>query len=280
MQWPSPWGWGFPGWHIECSAMSTKYLGTTFDIHGGGMDLQATHHTNEIAQSNACNHTAPAKYWMHTNMLTVNGVRMSKTAGNGFLPQELFTGDHPLLERGYSPMTVRFFMAQSHYRSTLDFSNEALQAAEKGYKKLMESLSVLEKLSPSPSSSVNITELEESCYAAMNDDFNSPVLIANLFDAVRFINSVNDKKETLSATDLERLKKLMHAFIFDVLGLRDESKNIGGNDLIEGLMNLIIDIRKSARENKEWATSDKIRDELKAVGVEIKDTKEGVEWRL
>ncbi len=280
MQWPSPWGWGFPGWHIECSAMSTKYLGTTFDIHGGGMDLQATHHTNEIAQSNACNHTAPAKYWMHTNMLTVNGVRMSKTAGNGFLPKELFTGDHPLLERGYFPMTVRFFMAQSHYRSTLDFSNEALQAAEKGYKKLMESLSVLEKLSPSVSSSVNITELEERCYAAMNDDFNSPVLIANLFDGVRIINSVNDKKETLSAADLEGLKKLMHAFVFEVLGLRDESKSMAGSDVIEGLMNLIIDIRRSARENKDWATSDKIRDELKAVGVEIKDTKEGVEWRI
>lgn len=280
MQWSSPWGLGFPGWHIECSAMSTKYLGTTFDIHGGGMDLQATHHTNEIAQSRACNHTAPAKYWIHTNMLTVNGVRMSKTAGNGFLPKELFTGDHSLLERGYSPMTVRFFMAQSHYRSTLDFSNEALQAAEKGYKKLMESLSVLEKLSTSAVSSIDIAGLEEKCYAAMDDDFNSPVLIANLFEGVRIINSVNDKKETLTATDLEVLKKLMHIFTFEVLGLRDESKSMGGSDLIEGLMNLIIDIRKSARENKDWSTSDKIRDQLKTIGVEIKDTKEGVEWRI
>jgi cysteinyl-tRNA synthetase len=280
MQWPSPWGWGFPGWHIECSAMSTKYLGTTFDIHGGGMDLQATHHTNEIAQSEACNHTAPAKYWMHTNMLTVNGARMSKTAGNGFLPGELFTGDHPLLDRGYSPMTVRFFMAQSHYRSTLDFSNEALQAAEKGYKKLMESLSVLEKLPPSAASSVDIAALEEKCYEAMNDDFNSPMLIAHLFDGVRIINLVNDKKETLAAGDLETLKKLMHTFIFEVMGLVDESKSMGGSDVIEGLMNLIIDIRKSARENKDWPTSDKIRDELKSIGVEIKDTKEGVEWRI
>lgn len=285
MQWPSPWGWGFPGWHIECSAMSTQYLGTTFDIHGGGMDLQATHHTNEIAQSNACNHTAPAKYWMHTNMLTVNGARMSKTAGNGFLPKELFTGDHPLLEKGYSPMTVRFFMAQSHYRSTLDFSNEALQAAEKGYKKLMESLSVLEKLSPSasssiPSSSVDITALEEKCYEAMNDDFNSPMLIAHLFEGVRIINSVNDGKESLTTGDLEALKKLMHDFIFEVLGLCDETKSMGGSDVIEGLMNLIIDIRKIARENKDWNTSDKIRDELKAVGVEIKDTRDGVEWRI
>lgn len=280
MQWPSPWGWGFPGWHIECSAMSTKYLGTTFDIHGGGMDLQATHHTNEIAQSQACNHTSPAKYWVHTNMLTVNGARMSKSAGNGFLPKELFTGNHPLLDRGYSPMTVRFFMAQSHYRSTLDFSNEALQAAEKGYKKLMESLSALEKIPPSPSSSVNIGELEQRCYAAMNDDFNSPVLIAHLFDAVRIINSAVDKKETLTPEDLAALKRIMHTFIFDILGLVDETKHLAGSDVIEGLMRLIIEIRQSARERKDWATSDKIRDTLKEAGIEIKDTKEGVEWRI
>lgn len=280
MQWPSPWGWGFPGWHIECSAMSTKYLGSTFDIHGGGMDLQATHHTNEIAQSEACNHTAPAKYWVHTNMLTVNGARMSKTAGNGFLPGELFTGNHPLLERGYSPMTVRFFMAQSHYRSTLDFSNEALQAAEKGYKRLMEGLSILEKVAPSTTSSVDIEALEQKCYDAMNDDFNTPVLISHLFDGVRIINSVNDGKETLSAPDKEKLKKIMKTFVFDVLGLRDETKSMGGGDTIEGLMSLIIDIRKSARENKDWKTSDTIRDQLKAIGVEIKDTKDGAEWRI
>ena len=219
MQWPSPWGMGFPGWHIECSAMSSKYLGNQFDIHGGGMDLQATHHTNEIAQSEACNHTAPAKYWLHTNMLTVNGARMSKTAGNGFLPKELFTGNHPLLERGYSPMTVRFFMAQSHYRSTLDFSNEALQAAEKGYKRLMEGISTLEKLTPSSASTVDIAALRDACYKAMNDDFNSPVLIAQLFDAVRIINSINDKKETISAKDLDDFKNLMNDFVFDVLGL-------------------------------------------------------------
>jgi cysteinyl-tRNA synthetase len=280
MQWPSPWGWGFPGWHIECSAMSTKYLGTTFDIHGGGMDLQATHHTNEIAQSQACNHTQPAKYWVHTNMLTVNGARMSKSAGNGFLPKELFTGNHPLLDRGYSPMTVRFFMAQSHYRSTLDFSNDALQAAEKGYKKLMESLSALDKVAPSHTSSVNIKELEQRCYAAMDDDFNSPMLIAHLFDGVRIVNSAVDKKETLTPEDLAALKKTMHTFIFEVLGLVDESRQVAGSNVIEGLMRLIIDIRQSARENKDWNTSDKIRDMLKEAGVEIKDTKEGVEWRL
>ena len=280
MQWPSPWGWGFPGWHIECSAMSTKYLGTTFDIHGGGMDLQATHHTNEIAQSQACNHTAPVKYWVHTNMLTVNGARMSKSAGNGFLPKELFTGNHPLLERGYTPMTVRFFMAQSHYRSTLDFSNDALQAAEKGYKKLMESLSALEKITTSDSSSVNINELEQRCYAAMNDDFNSPMLIAHLFEGVRIINSALDKKETLTAADLGTLKKIMHTFIFEVLGLVDETRQTAGSEVIEGLMRLIIDIRQSARNNRDWATSDKIRDALKEAGVTLKDTKEGVEWRL
>ncbi len=205
---------------------------------------------------------------------------MSKSAGNGFLPKELFTGDHPLLERGYSPMTVRFFMAQSHYRSTLDFSNEALQAAEKGYKKLMESLSALEKITPSAFSSVNIDELEQRCYAAMNDDFNSPTLIAHLFEGVRIINSALDKKETLTAADLATLKKIMQTFIFEVLGLVDETKQMAGSDVIEGLMRLIIDIRQSARDNKDWTTSDKIRDALKEAGVTLKDTKEGVEWRL
>ena len=280
MQWPSPWGRGFPGWHIECSAMSSKYLGSTFDIHGGGMDLQATHHTNEIAQSEASNQSSPAKYWVHTNMLTVNGVRMSKSAGNGFLPNELFTGDHPLLDRGYSPMTVRFFMLQSHYRNTLDFSNEALQAAEKGYKKLMESLSTLEKIQPDNKSTVDVAVLEENFYNAMDDDFSSPVLIAHLFDAVRIINSCNDKSESINGDDLQKLKELMHSFVFDVLGLIDETKNISGSDVIEGLMSLILDIRKSARENKDWDTSDKIRDQLKSSGVEVKDTKTGVEWRI
>ena len=280
MKWPSPWGWGFPGWHIECSAMSSKYLGKTFDIHGGGMDLQATHHTNEIAQSQACNHAAPAKYWVHTNMLTVNGARMSKSAGNGFLPHELFTGDHPLLERGYSPMTVRFFMAQSHYRSTLDFSNEALQAAEKGYRKLMESLSTLEKIESSDRSTFDVADLETRLYSAMNDDFNSPVLIAHLFDAVRIINSARDRKESLTATDLEQLKKVMQTFIFEVLGLLDETRQGAGSEVIEGLMALILDIRKTARENRDWGTSDQIRDRLKAAGIEIKATKEGMEWSV
>lgn len=280
MQWPSPWGWGFPGWHIECSAMSEKYLGKTFDIHGGGMDLQATHHTNEIAQSQACNNVAPVKYWMHTNMLTVNGVRMSKTAGNGFLPQELFTGDHPMLEQGYSPMTVRFFMAQSHYRSTLDFSNEALQAAERGYKRLMEALSRMDRIEASEESTVDIAEIRNNCYAAMNDDFNTPVLVAHLFDAVRVINSAVAKEEKMTQADIDALKQLMQDFVFDVLGLIDESSTSGNTEVVSGLMDLIIDIRQQARENKDWTTSDLIRDRLKAAGVEVKDTKDGVEWRI
>jgi len=280
MQWPSPWGWGFPGWHIECSAMSTKYLGATFDIHGGGMDLQATHHTNEIAQSQACNHTAPAKYWMHTNMLTVNGVRMSKTAGNGFLPKELFTGAHPLLERGYSPMTVRFFMAQSHYRSTLDFSNEALQASEKGFERLMDGYARLQKLQASAVSSVETTSLRSKCEEAMNDDFNTPIVIAHLFEALKAINLVYDGKGTISAKDLEELKAVFSVFIEDVLGLKAEGETSGGNEAYKGAIDLLLNMRLEAKQNKDWATSDKIRNELTALGFEIKDTKDGFEWKI
>ncbi len=280
MQWPSPWGWGFPGWHIECSAMSAKYLGDTFDIHGGGMDLQATHHTNEIAQSQACNNVDPVKYWVHTNMLTVNGVRMSKTAGNGFLPRELFTGDHPLLERGYSPMTVRFFMCQSHYRSTLDFSNEALQAAEKGYKRMMEGISRIGKIEPSANSTVDISKIISNCYDAMNDDFNTPTLVAHLFEAVKVINSAIDKTESLTSGDIDSLRVLMNTFVFEVLGLVDEADSAAGSGVIEGLMELVLDIRKSSREKKDWATSDLIRDQLQKVGIQVKDTKDGAEWRI
>jgi cysteinyl-tRNA synthetase len=280
MKWLSPWGWGFPGWHIECSAMSAKYLGDTFDIHGGGMDLQATHHTNEIAQSQACNHKAPVNYWMHTNMLTVNGVRMSKSAGNGFLPGELFTGDHPLLEKGYAPMAVRFFMMQTHYRSTLDFSNEALQASEKGYARLMSAIKLLDKLKTSPSSTSNIGELKQKCYDAMNDDFNAPILVANLFEGARIINSVNDGKETIAAADLEMLKKIMQEFTHDVLGLSADHSGGDTNNLVGGLMQTIIDIRQKAKANKDFATSDKIRDDLNALKVVIKDGKDGASWEL
>ena len=280
MQWPSPWGWGFPGWHIECSAMSTKYLGSTFDIHGGGMDLQATHHTNEIAQSQACNHTTPVKYWMHTNMLTVNGVRMSKSAGNGFLPNELFTGSHPLLERGYSPMTVRFFMAQSHYRSTLDFSNEALQASEKGFERLMDGYARLQKLAASAASSVETAGLRAKCEDAMNDDFNTPIAISHLFDALKAINLVHDGKETISTPDLEELKAVFKAFIEDVLGLKSENDAGSGNEAYKKAIDLLLNMRLEAKQNKDWATSDKIRNELTAMGFEIKDTKDGFEWKI
>ena len=280
MQWPSPWGWGFPGWHLECSAMSSKYLGNTFDIHGGGMDLQATHHTNEIAQSQACNHVAPAKYWMHTNMLTVNGVRMSKSAGNGFLPKELFTGSHPLLEKGYSPMTVRFFMAQSHYRSTLDFSNEALQASEKGFSRLIEGYARLQKLSALGSSSIETGGLRAKCEEAMNDDFNSPIMISHLFDALRAINLVHDGKETISATDLEELKSVFKTFIEDVLGLKSETEASTGNEAYKKAIDLLLNMRLEAKQNKDWTTSDKIRNELTALGFEIKDTKDGFEWKI
>lgn len=280
MRWPSPWGWGFPGWHIECSAMSSKYLGDTFDIHGGGMDLQATHHTNEIAQSQACKHKAPVNYWMHTNMLTVNGVRMSKSAGNGFLPGELFTGDHPLLEKGYAPMAVKFFMMQTHYRSTLDFSNEALQASEKGYARLMAAMKTLEKLSPGKSSSVNIAELKKNCYDAMNDDFNSPILLSHLFEGVRIINSVNDGKESLHADDLAVLKQLMNDFVVDVLGFQADTAHSGKDKALNGVMDILLDIRKDAKAKKDFATSDKLRDELAKNNITIKDTKDGVTWSI
>ena len=275
MQWPSPWGTGFPGWHIECSAMSSKYLGNSFDIHGGGMDLAATHHTNEIAQSQACNHVQPAKYWMHTNMLTVNGTRMSKTKGNGFLPHELFTGSHELLSRGYSPMSVRFFMLQAHYRSTLDFSNEALEASDKGFKRLINAYTLLEKLNPSQKSDIDLKSLTERCYAAMNDDFNSPVLIAELFEAVHIINSVYDGKTSASAADIEALKKLMDDFVIGVLGLKEESDQ---SDDMGKLLDFIINLRSEAKVNKDYATSDKIRIGLNSIGIQLKDNKEGTTW--
>lgn len=276
MRWPSPWGVGFPGWHIECSAMSSKYLGDRFDIHGGGMDLAATHHTNEIAQSQACNHTQPATYWMHTNMLTVNGTRMSKSAGNGFLPQELFSGEHPLLSRGYSPMSVRFFMLQAHYRSTLDFSNEALEAADKGYKRLMNAVDLLEKLVPAENATpIGIADFDKKFHAAMDDDFNSPVLIAELFDAVRIINSIYDGKMSINAAELGELKSLVRTFVFNVLGLKEEASE---NDDFGKLMDAVVSLRQEAKQNKDFATSDRIRDELIKIGIQLKDSKEGTIW--
>jgi cysteinyl-tRNA synthetase len=280
MRWPSPWGWGFPGWHIECSAMSRKYLGDTFDIHGGGMDLQATHHTNEIAQSQACYDRKPVNYWMHTNMLTVNGVRMSKSAGNGFLPGELFTGNHPLLEKGYAPMAVRFFMLQTHYRSTLDFSNEALQASEKGFDRLMESYKTLQNLSASDKSTENVRQLRDNCYAAMNDDFNTSVLIAQLFEGARIINSVNDGKTSLNAEDLALLKQLFQDFLFDVLGLKLEEANQKTDAALAKVMELILEIRAQAKTGRDFKLSDEIRDKLIVAGIQVKDTKDGSSWKI
>jgi cysteinyl-tRNA synthetase len=278
MRWPSPWGEGFPGWHLECSAMSSKYLGEKFDIHGGGMDLAPTHHTNEIAQNIACNHTSPATYWMHTNMLTVNGQKMSKSLGNSFLPFELFAGAHPLLDKGYSPMTVRFFMLQAHYRSTLDFSNEALQAAEKGFARLMNAVKLVSGLKTSTTSSVNVADISAKVYAAMNDDFNTPIALSHLFEAVRVINSVHDGKETLTAEDKQALEKLMHQFVFDILGLKEEQA--AGSDKIDGLMQMILQQRVDAKARKDYATSDLIRDKLKELGFEIKDGKEGTSYTI
>ena len=275
MQWQSPWGMGFPGWHIECSAMSAKYLGSEFDIHGGGMDLAATHHTNEIAQSEACAQQQPAKYWMHTNMLTVNGTRMSKSAGNGFLPHELFTGEHPLLRKGYSPMTVKFFMLQAHYRSTLDFSNDALDASEKGFRRLMNAIALLPKLVPSADGDIDVETNRINCMNAMNDDFNSPVVIAELFEVARIINTVYDGTAKITAAALSSLKQLVNDFVFDVLGLQEEQT--GGTALTE-VLDMVINLRKEAKENKDYAMSDSIRIGLQKIGIQLKDGKEGTTW--
>ncbi|MFN8292128.1 MAG: cysteine--tRNA ligase [Chitinophagales bacterium] len=277
MQWSSPWGKVFPGWHLECSAMSSKYLGEEFDIHGGGMDLIPTHHTNEIAQNIACCSKSPARYWVHTNMLTVNGQKMSKSLGNSFLPHELFTGNHPLLEKGYSPMSVRFFMLQAHYRSTLDFSNEALQAAEKGFARLMAAAKLLPTLKTSATSTSNIEALKTKVYEALNDDLNTPIALSHLFEGVRIINSINDGKETITEAHKQLLFTLFNEIIFDVLGLQDETQT-GSN--IDGIMKVILEIRAEAKAKKDFATSDKIRDELLKNGIQIKDSKEGATWSI
>jgi len=275
MKWPSPWGVGFPGWHLECSAMSNKYLGQHFDIHGGGIDLVPTHHTNEIAQNVAACGKNPATYWLHTNMLTVNGTKMSKSLGNSFLPDELFSGNNSILNKPYSPMTVRFFMLQTHYRSTLDFSNDAMEASEKGFKRLMNAFDLLPELSPSAQSEVEIENILNNCYAAMNDDFNSPVLIAELFECSRIINSVHDGKTKIDAKNLELLKSLMQTFLVDVLGLRSEA---AANDELPNVLDFIINLRSEAKKSQDYATSDKIRIGLQEIGFQLKDSKEGTTW--
>ena len=279
MRWNSPWGSGFPGWHMECSAMSTKYLGQKFDIHGGGMDLRFPHHESEIAQSVAANGESPVKYWMHNNMVTINGQKMGKSLGNFITLSEFFTGNHKLLEQAYKPMTIRFFILQAHYRSTVDFSNEALQAAEKGFDKLMKATETLEKLKASEQSTVDVKALREKCYAAMDDDFNSPVLIANLFEGVKMINSVAAGKEQITADDLQTLKDTFHTFVFDILGLKKENLcSNTGNDISSDLIEILLKLRMEAKLNKDWALADKIRDQLTQMGVVIKDTKEGYTW--
>jgi len=280
MRWPSEWSDGFPGWHLECSAMSTKYLGEEFDIHGGGLDLLFPHHESEIAQSTVANHKSPARYWLHNNMITINGQKMGKSLGNFIQLDEFFAGTHAALEKAYSPMTVRFFILQAHYRSPLDFSNEALQASEKGFQRLMKSIATLEKLVPAGKSTVDIAALQSKCYEAMNDDLNSPILIAHLFDAVRIINSVYDKKESLTEGDIELLRSTMHTFVFDILGLVPETDPQAGNQVIANLVNIIIELRREARTNKDWATSDRLRDALAQAGISIKDTKDGATWEM
>jgi cysteinyl-tRNA synthetase len=280
MRWPSPWGDGFPGWHMECSAMSCKYLGERFDIHGGGMDLMFPHHEAEIAQSVAANGKSPVHYWMHNNMITINGQKMGKSLGNFITLDELFTGKHAALEQAYSPMTIRFFVLQAHYRSTVDFSNEALQASERGMQRLMATIATLKKLKASDVSTIDVKAVNKACYEAMNDDFNSPLVIAALFEGARIINVVNDGKETLTADDITLLQQTFDTFIFEVLGLKDEVSSAGQDNTVEGLMGLILNIRQNARTTKDWSTSDLIRDELKQLSIQVKDTKDGAVWTV
>ncbi|HNQ13058.1 MAG TPA: cysteine--tRNA ligase [Bacteroidia bacterium] len=277
MRWPSPWSDGFPGWHIECSAMSCKYLGDTFDIHGGGMDLLFPHHEAEIAQSKASSGKAAVRYWMHNNMITINGQKMGKSLGNFINLDEFFDGSHALLEQAYSPMTIRFFLLQAHYRSTLDFSNDALKAAEKALQKILNAIEVLPKLNISSESSFDVDAWIKKCYEALDDDLNTAITIAHIFDAVRFINSVHAGTEKIAANDLSKLTEQMHTLCYNILGVTKETSSSTTDDSA-GLMDLIIDIRKNARENKDFSTSDKIRDALSNIGITIKDEKEGTTW--
>lgn len=277
MRWPSPWGDGFPGWHLECTVMSTKYLGEQFDIHGGGMDLKFPHHECEIAQAKGAYGHSPVTYWLHANMLTLNGQKMSKSTGNTILPEELMTGNNEFFDKGFSPMVIRFFMMQAHYRSMLDFSNDALLASEKGYSRLMEAVKTLENLQPSASSSVDINQWAAKCYAAMDDDFNTPILIAHLFDAVKMINSIKDQTETIHTDDLIRLNDVFKAMIVEVLGLKEEQV-AGNEDKLDGVVKMLIEMRKQARVDKDWALSDQIRDQLAALGIVLNDGKEGTTY--
>ena len=284
MRWKSPWSDGFPGWHMECSAMSCKYLGEQFDIHGGGMDLMFPHHECEIAQATAALGKDSARYWVHNNMITIDGQKMGKSYGNFITMEQLFNGEHPKLEQAYSPMTIRFFILQAHYRSTLDFSNAALQAAEKGFDRLMKGVETLGKLKPSAATSeaVKPAELEARCREAMDDDLNSPMVISALFDYVRIINQIAEGKATISEADLAELKRIFDLYVFEILGLRNEKQEgaAGGSDMLAKVVDMILAVRQDAKANKDWATSDKIRNELTAIGIRVKDRKDGVDWEL
>ena len=280
MRWKSPWSVGFPGWHMECSAMGTKYLGEEFDIHGGGMDLMFPHHECEIAQSTAALGKETVHYWMHNNMITIAGQKMGKSLGNFITLEEFFTGNHKLLTKAFSPMTIRFFILQAHYRSTVDFSSEALEASEKGLERLMEGYSRLQKLTAGEKSTVDVSGLREKCETAMCDDLNTPIVISHLFEALKAINLAHDGKETISAADLDELKSVFGLFIENVLGLKTQNEANESSDAYHKAIDLLLNIRLEAKKNKDWATSDKIRNELTAIGFEIKDTKDGFEWKI
>ena len=285
MRWPSPWSDGFPGWHLECSTMGEKYLGEQFDIHGGGMDLMFPHHECEIAQSVAHNGKETVKYWMHNNMITINGQKMGKSLGNFITLDEFFTGSHELLTQAYTPMTIRFFILQAQYRSTVDFSNEALQASEKALNRMLEGWKRLQDLTPSETSTIDVSGYEAKCYEAMDDDLNTSIVISHLFDACRVINQVNDGKASATAEDIETLKKLFNTFLVDILGIRTETIATGeGNEdalrPFEQAVDFILEMRRTAKANKDWATSDLIRDRLAQIGFDVKDTKDGFEWSV
>ncbi len=280
MRWNSPWGEGFPGWHLECTAMSTKYLGETFDIHGGGMDLKFPHHECEIAQGKACNGAEPVHYWMHANMLTMNSQRMSKSTGNYILPMQLVTGENDFFEKSFHPSIVRFCFLQAHYRSVLDISNDAMLASEKGFIRLMEAIKVLNDITPNDEkqSAFRLDEWKNKAYDALTDDFNSPVLIAHLFEAVKYIFALKDGKETISTKDLEELKSVLNAFVFDVLGLQTIEEN--NNEKLDQTLKVLIELRNQARKSKNFELSDQIRDKLLAEGIELKDGRDGTSYVL
>ncbi len=278
MRWNSPWGAGFPGWHLECTAMSTKYLGDHFDIHGGGMDLKFPHHECEIAQGKGCNGISPVKYWMHANMLTLNGLRMSKSSGNFVLPHELIAGTSSLFEKAFHPSVIRFCFMQAHYRSVLDLSNEALLASEKGLSRLLEGVKLVQKIAPSSSSSLSISSWNDQCYDAMNDDFNTPILLAHLFEGVKYVHLVNDGKEQLNEADLQQLQETLTTFVFDVLGIENEELSADTSKKLDGTISLLMQMRMDARAAKNFALSDQIRDQLLDLGIQLKDGKDGTSY--